>query len=191
MAIVVVGGHSRKVGKTSVTAALIGALPEYSWTASKLSSHWHAEPGEVCAIQEEKDRAGATDSSRYLAAGALRSFWVQVREERAAEAMARLLPVLQSSRFLIIESNCILKYLRPDLYIMVLRYGVDEFKESARETLEQVDAVVAWDSGVAPPSWSGLVRDRISRIPVFETSDPSVLPAGLIELVRSRISRQA
>ena len=33
MAIVVVGGHTRNIGKTSVMAGLIRALPEMRWTA--------------------------------------------------------------------------------------------------------------------------------------------------------------
>jgi hypothetical protein len=37
MATVVVGGHSRNIGKTSVMAGLIRALPEYHWTAFKIT----------------------------------------------------------------------------------------------------------------------------------------------------------
>jgi len=37
MAIVVVGGHSRSVGKTSVVAGLIAALREFNWTALKIT----------------------------------------------------------------------------------------------------------------------------------------------------------
>ncbi len=70
MAIVVVGGHSRSVGKTSVVAGLIAALPEYDWTAFKITQYGHgicSQNGESChcatddhswAISEEKDRAG-------------------------------------------------------------------------------------------------------------------------------------
>ena len=39
MAVVVVGGQSRKVGKTSVVCGLIAALPEMRWTAIKLTQH--------------------------------------------------------------------------------------------------------------------------------------------------------
>ena len=43
MAVIVVGGHSRNVGKTSVVAGLISAFSRYSWTAVKISWHRHAE----------------------------------------------------------------------------------------------------------------------------------------------------
>jgi molybdopterin-guanine dinucleotide biosynthesis protein len=41
MAIVVVGGHSRSVGKTSVVANLIARLPERHWTACKITQFGH------------------------------------------------------------------------------------------------------------------------------------------------------
>ena len=68
MALVVIGGHSRNVGKTSVVAGLISALPELQWTAVKITQYGHgicSANGEACdcatgdhswAITEERDR---------------------------------------------------------------------------------------------------------------------------------------
>ena len=53
--------------------------------------------------------------------GAERSFWVRVQDNQMEAAMPRLMPVLQSSPFLIIESNHILQYFPKDILIMVLR----------------------------------------------------------------------
>ena len=89
MAIVVIGGHSRSVGKTSVVAGLIAALPEYNWTALKITQYGHGVcslNGESChcatddhswAISEEKDRSGESDTSRFLVAGAVHALWVR------------------------------------------------------------------------------------------------------------------
>jgi hypothetical protein len=41
MAIIVVGGSNRGVGKTSLVCGLIAALPEYRWTAVKITTHDH------------------------------------------------------------------------------------------------------------------------------------------------------
>jgi hypothetical protein len=41
MAIIVVGGSNRGVGKTSLVCGLIAALPEFRWTAVKISTHEH------------------------------------------------------------------------------------------------------------------------------------------------------
>ena len=78
MALVVIGGHSRNVGKTSVVAGLIAALPAFDWTAVKITQYGHgvcSANGEPCdcatadhswAISEERDRSGESDTSRFL-----------------------------------------------------------------------------------------------------------------------------
>jgi hypothetical protein len=188
MATIVVGGHARKVGKTALTAGLIRAFAQYPWTAAKISSHWHDNPGdgEICAIQEERIPGKQSDSARFLAAGAKRSFYIRIREAQTQAAMPILLPVLQSNPFVIIESNCILSHIHPDLYIMVLRYDVEDFKTSARETIDRLNAVVAIKAASAPP-WAEFVREKTTGIPVFTWEDPSTIPSGLLRLVSSRL----
>ncbi len=44
MAIIVVGGSNRGVGKTALVCALIAALTEYRWTAVKITTHDHKQP---------------------------------------------------------------------------------------------------------------------------------------------------
>ena len=92
MKLVVVGGHSRNIGKTSVAAAIIAATPHLDWTAFKLTQYGHGlcsddgsdcecAPGDLAhpvAITREDDRSGRTDTSRFLAAGAAESYWVQI-----------------------------------------------------------------------------------------------------------------
>ena len=41
MAVIIVGGSGRNVGKTTLVCSLIAALPEYRWTAVKISAHEH------------------------------------------------------------------------------------------------------------------------------------------------------
>src|SRR6266699_1417855 len=94
MAIVVIGGHSRSVGKTSVVAGLIAAMPAHNWTAFKITQYGHgicSRSGEACdcaaadhswAISEEKDRSGESDTSRFLVAGATRAWWVRTEQGR-------------------------------------------------------------------------------------------------------------
>ena len=102
MALVVIGGHSRSVGKTSVVAGLIAALRDYDWTAVKITQYGHgvcSANGEACdcatddhswAISEEKNRQGDTDTSRFLQAGAAQALWVRTEQGRLAEAMPAL-----------------------------------------------------------------------------------------------------
>ena len=82
--LVVVGGHSRNIGKTSVVAGLIRKLRSSEWTAVKITQYGHgvcSHAGEACGCETEPDHPFAlseeyqpsgTDSGRFLAAGAAR-----------------------------------------------------------------------------------------------------------------------
>ena len=63
MAVVVVGGHSRSVGKTSVVANLIARLPERHWTACKITQFGHGfctANGEPCDCQTDEHTIAIT-----------------------------------------------------------------------------------------------------------------------------------
>src|SRR6202042_2031343 len=139
MGVVVVGGHTRNIGKTSVVAGLIAAMPGRHWTAVKITQFGHgvcSANGEPCdcetadhtiAVSEERDRTSGTDSSRYLAAGAKRSFWVRTRQGQLAEAMPRVRALLAEAENAIVESNSVLRFLQPDVSLSVLDPGVEDF----------------------------------------------------------------
>ena len=99
MSILVIGGHTRSVGKTSVVAGIITALPDFHWTALKITQYGHgicSANGEACdcvtadhslAVSEEKDRSGDSDTSRFLVAGADHSWWVRTQQGELAECL--------------------------------------------------------------------------------------------------------
>src|ERR1700756_5893911 len=119
MSFVVIGGHSRSGGKTSVVAGLISALPEFEWIAAKITQYGHgicSANGEACdcatgdhswAFTEERDRTGDSDTSRFLAAGAAKVFWVRTEQGHLAEAMPTFRKRLEGTQNVIIESNSI------------------------------------------------------------------------------------
>jgi hypothetical protein len=154
MPIVVIGGHTRSVGKTSVVAGIISALPDFHWTALKITQYGHgvcSANGEACdcvtadhslAVSEERDRSGESDTSRFLLAGADHSWWVRTQQGELAEAMPRIRKILASSQNVIIESNSILRFLKPDVYLTVLDPRTADFKASAQTFLDRADAVL-------------------------------------------------
>src|SRR5437667_5756063 len=178
MAIIVIGGHSRSVGKTSVVAGLIAAMPAHNWTAFKITQYGHgicSRSGEACdcaaadhswAISEEKDRSGESDTSRFLVAGATRAWWVRTEQGRLAEAMPTILRRLRESENAILEPNSLLKFLRPDLYITVLDPATADFKKSAQESLDRTGAVMVRDA--AHVVWQGMSCDPVAvRMDLF------------------------
>jgi hypothetical protein len=203
MSIVVIGGHSRSVGKTSVVAGLIAALPDYHWTALKITQYGHGVcslNGESChcatddhswAISEEKDRSGESDTSRFLLAGAARAWWVRTEQGRLAEAIPTIRRKLAESENVILESNSILKFVRPDLYLTVLDPATADFKRSAQEFLDQADAVILHtrktkDGGKA--AWTGISLKPVAGCPIFEIHPPEYVTAEIVEFLKSRVS---
>lgn len=195
--LIVVGGHSRSVGKTSVVAGLIAALPAFHWTAVKITQYGHgicSADGQLCdcatddhswAVSEERDQRGDSDSSRFLIAGAARSLWVRTRQGFLAEAMPRLRQELAKAENAIVESNSAMRFLRPDLYLTVLDTANADFKASAREYLDRAHAVILHDAGAAP-AWTGVSLKPVTNRPTFRIQPPPYVTPELIAFVRSR-----
>jgi molybdopterin-guanine dinucleotide biosynthesis protein len=199
--LLVVGGQSRNVGKTALVVDLIRAFPEAAWTAVKITQYGHgvcAVNGESCtcapsdhsvALDVETDPSGRSDTSRMLAAGARQVFWLRTRQGRLAEGLPLLREELSRSGSgttanLIVESNSLLAFLSPRLYLAVLDPAVADFKDSARRFLDRADAFVLR----RPPDGEPLAvpAGRLSGRPAYVQQMGSRLPPGLWAMVRDR-----
>ncbi len=201
MATIIIGGHSRNVGKTSVVAGLIAALPEYNWTALKITQYGHgicSAAGESChcatgdhswAISEERDRSGKSDTSRFLAAGAARAWWVRTEQGRLAEALPVVRRKLAECQNAILESNSILKFLCPDLYLTVLNPATTDFKKSAREFLDRADAVILRQTPSQAFAWHDVSLKPVAGRPLFRISPPEYVTPQIVEFVREKLRK--
>lgn len=180
MRIVVIAGQARKVGKTSVMAGLIRATRQLNWSAVKISTHQgsalHAG-GAVgsqgkrdlpITLAEDKEASPFTDTGRYLAAGARRAFWLQVKSGCVDKAIAALIKALANEDNVLIESGSVLSVLRPEVAILVLDRARREVKPNFRRALARADAVVEISS----------TRTRAIRLPR--------LPSGIRQFVVTR-----
>jgi hypothetical protein len=203
MAIVVIGGHSRSVGKTSVVSGIIARLPQMHWTAFKITQFGHGfctADGEPCdcqtdehtvAVSQERDTRSSTDSARYLAAGAVRSFWVRTRIGNLAAALPRVRKEIAAAENVILESNSIMGFLRPDLYLSVLDQGKADFKDSARLFLDRADALlVRAGSEELVPQWRGVSLRLAMGIPRFPIAPPEYMSDAVIAFVQDRLSAE-
>jgi hypothetical protein len=194
--LVVVGGHTRNIGKTSVMCSIIRATQHLAWTAIKITQYGHgvcSKDGETCdcalpdhpfALQQELDATAGTDTSRFLAAGAGRSYWARTSVGNLVEALPALRRLWQSSEYTIIESNSILQFVKPDLYLTVLDFGVSDFKASSLRYLDRADAVVAVST--AKPIWRGVAESLWRNKPTFSVTPPDYASPELAAFVRSR-----
>jgi len=199
--LVVVGGHSRNIGKTSVVAGLIAALPTLNWTAVKITQYGHgvcSSDAEPCAcavdsehpyaLSEERDATSGTDSSRYLAAGAHRSYWLRTAMGQLGNAVPVLRHIVESSGNVILESNSALQFFKPDLYLVVLDFAVDDFKLSSLKYLDRADALVVIDGICRQPQWSGVSRGLWKEKRTFLVRPPQYVTEAMAAFVRGRLS---
>jgi hypothetical protein len=203
MSIIVIGGHSRSVGKTSVVAGLISALRDLDWTALKITQYGHgicSANGKEChcatadhmwAVTEERDRSGDSDTSRFLVAGAAHSWWVRTQQGHLDEAMPRVRQILGSAGNTIIESNSVLGFLTPDLYLTVLDPSTKDFKTSARAFLDRADAILLHRSAdSASSAWDRMSLPGSER-PTFAIAPPEYVTPEVVNFVRDRLNHQS
>ena len=199
MSVVVVGGHTRNIGKTSVVAGLIAALPDRRWTAVKITQFGHgvcSANGEPCecetadhtiAVSEERSRVSGTDTARFLAAGAEKAFWVRTRQGQLAEAMPKLRQLMAAAENVMIESNSVLRFLQPDVFVSVLNPEVADFKPSALRYLDRADALVMPPGSLRESAWEGVSGSLISKTPRFVMSGNDYCSAELAAFVEGQL----
>ena len=210
--IIVIGGHTRTIGKTQLVCDVISAFPEARWIAGKITQYGHgvcaqnghdcdcAPDEHICAISWEKSATTGTDSSRFLAAGAQKSFWLRTKQGFLAEG----LPILRNELHeiyaadyrdrdnsagksfssdapiaptkplaLIVESNSLMQFVKPTLFFSVVAPAKEDFKDSARAALDRADALVVRGVGIGAggePLWMKLPAKLLRE-------KPSVNPA--------------
>ncbi len=196
--LVVVGGHSRNIGKTSVVAGLIRKLRGRKWTAVKITQYGHgvcSHVGEACGCETEPEHPFAlseeyepsrTDSGRFLAAGAERSLWLRTPMGELLRARATLQKILSQSENVIIESNSVLELVEPDVFLMVLDFSCQDFKPSSARFLDRANGFIVIDSGINLPIWEEVARGVWDQKPQFPVKPPNYVTTALCEFVKSR-----
>jgi hypothetical protein len=215
MNVVVVGGHTRNIGKTSVMAALIREFAPLNWIAVKITQYGHgicSRDGHACdcapeehpfALTEERDSRARSDTSRFLAAGARRSLWLRARQGQLGEALPLLTRKLTRAPWVVIESNSIVEFIDPLLYLVVVDRSRHDFKTSAERWLGRADALIPVEKGHAPvaipeadavsrpaqrPAQGSALQDIIRSKPSFPVRAPDFWSSALTAFVRDRIA---
>jgi hypothetical protein len=198
--LVVVGGHSRNIGKTSVVAGLIRKLKDRRWTALKITQYGNevcSHHGAACGCEPESDQPVAlseeyepngTDTGRFLAAGAERSFWLRVPAGELPRAETTVRKILGQGGNAIVESNSVLELVQPDLFLMLLDFSCQDFKASSLRFMDRADAFVVIDRGINAPMWEDIARGMWDHKPQFAVKPPNYVTPALAAFVRSRLA---
>ncbi len=178
---------------------IIRDLKFLNWTAAKITQYGHglcSLDGRECGcapeehafdLIEEGDAEGRGDTSRFLAAGARRSLWLRVRQGQMKSALPLLREALGTDAFVMMESNSILGFVRPELYLVVLDSRRHDFKPSAREFLSRADAFVPIGNGFDPRAWTGFDAGDFDKKPVFPVQAGEYRSLELSGFVRQRL----
>lgn len=204
--LIIVGGHTRSIGKTQLVCDIIRAFPKAAWFAGKITQYGHgvcARNGENCdcapdehvsAMEWERRADSGTDSARFLAAGAQRSFWLRTKQGYLAEGLPLVRSALREaagsalagSSALIVESNSLLQFLKPSLYFAVVDPAREDFKDSARVALDRADAFVLrgpMNPASPEPAWLKLPANLLRLKPSVTQAEGEPLPEPLHVLV--------
>jgi hypothetical protein len=204
--VIVVGGHTRSIGKTQLVCDIVSAFPKANWIAGKITQYGHgvcaqngnncdcAPDEHICAIEWESLPQSGTDSARFLAAGAKRSFWLRTKQGFLAEGLPLMREALQQalsatdqdSPPLILESNSLLQFLKPSLYFAVIDPTREDFKDSARVALDRADALVlrgSIETAGSEPSWIKLPANLLRTKPSVSQREGEPLPEPLHVLI--------
>jgi hypothetical protein len=214
--LIVVGGHTRSIGKTQLVCDVIRAFPRTEWIAGKVTQYGHgvcAQNGEdcdckptehVCALDWETRADTGTDSARFLAAGAKRSFWLRTKQGYLAEGMPLVRKALdeigqaddrRTNQALIVESNSLMQFVSPSLYFAVIDPLKDDFKESAQIALDRAHALVLrrqlGDRELPAPLWIRLPEQLMREKPSVLQRQGEPLPEPLWKLVHRMLQGPA
>lgn len=116
-----------------------------------------------------------------------------------AEAMPRVRKILASTQNVIIESNSVMRFLKPDLYLTVLDPETADFKTSAQTFLDRADAVLLHASdvrgkhsqagaAVAPPTWERVSLKPVLKRPIFRITPANYVTSEVVEFVRGKFA---
>ena len=198
--LVVVGGHSRNIGKTSVVAGLIRKLRNRKWTAVKITLYGDGvctreggvcgcEPGsgEAFALSEEYE-PNKTDSGRFLAAGAERSLWLRAPAGELGKAAGTIRKILDQSANVIVESNSIVELVQPNVFLMLMDFSCEDFKPSSMRFLDRADGFVVIDRDINVPLWQDVARGMWDGKPHFLVKPPAYVTPALADFVRLKLA---
>jgi hypothetical protein len=165
----------------------VGATRRVDPTPTIDLGHHNLQAHQDFLLSEERDREGRGDTSLYLAAGARRALWLRAQGGGLAQALPGLLEALEGDEHVIVESNSLLDYLKPDVFLMVIDPSGREVKASALQVLQRADAFVTVAAG--PRIWTASALQLPQDKPVFAVSPGDWSNPALCHFVSERLVR--
>jgi len=169
--ILLIAGSGQNSGKTTFICQLLGQLSRFSPIAVKVSHHFYdPTPGLILIAEEEgfqlfeeTNRTTNKDSSLYLQHGALRSFYIQCKDEKLQRAFISLLPYLEANQPILIESAALHHIIDAGLFVLVVNES-SKPKPATEINRKIADVIVVSDGQQFTPAPDQLIFDTTWRI---------------------------
>lgn len=181
-----VGGHSRGVGKTALVAALVRELGWPRLATVKVSAHRH---GAGPAWLEDRDPSPFTSTGRCLIAGASRAFLCRCPDAWLPAADALVRSLLADGWDVVVESNRMAAWLEADLTLFAISSATDDWKTSSSYPARRADVVVLAPGTTAMPIEAWRRADGASN-PVVLAFDSDWTVPGLTSVLSAKAMRR-
>lgn len=151
--LLLVGGNSRHIGKTTLLCRIIKATASTEPViALKVTSiyqndegfHGEHEPLNSVdyTITEEMAIGQPKDTSKMLEAGATRSFYIQARDHAVETAWNAFVKMIPKNHLIVCESRSLRRYIEPGLFIYLKSSSVQVEKPYSFWLEKQADKVL-------------------------------------------------
>lgn len=150
--IVAIGGFTSNVGKTTLLCELLRAFP--GWEAIKTTrGHYRScgkDPHSCCVSDLLEDEpvirsgreltyAPGKDTGRYWDAGAANVHWVIATDGQVASGIRQAISRVEANG-VFVEGNSFTQFVKPDLFLMVVRPDDMKIKATARKAFSRISA---------------------------------------------------
>jgi Ni2+-binding GTPase involved in maturation of urease and hydrogenase len=136
-----IGSTAKKAGKTTLACQIIRNLNKlYKITTIKITPIEKADS--FFLINQENNPKGSSDSSRFLAAGAEKAYWMQAEKSFFEEGFNQLLTTIATDAVIICESTSLRQYFKPGLFIIIRTGNSDGYKDSTKRLIEKADCII-------------------------------------------------
>lgn len=151
--LLLVTGSSRNVGKTTFICSVITSNPLLKMAAIKITPHFHEVSkgllpiveNENFRIFEETDYFSDKDTSRYLRAGARKSYFIQTTDPFLEKAFQLTSVLLDPDQPFLVESAELRHILIPELFIFI--QGSDSINKPSAIEMRQLADATAFSDG--------------------------------------------
>lgn len=151
--LLLVSGSGRNVGKTTFICEVIASNPLLKLAAIKITPHFHDPDDGLMPIVvnsnfrifEETNHFSDKDTSRYLQAGAKKSYFIQTTDSFLKESFQLTSVLLDPDQPFLVESAKLRHILVPELFIFI--QGSDSVDKPSSKEMRQLADVTAFSDG--------------------------------------------